>query len=906
MICPGEIFFSGDFFYSKQANEIMIDYILKKIFGTRNTRELKKIQPLFEQINLLEAEIEKLTDQQLAAKTPEFKERLDNGENFDSLLPETFAVVREVSKRVLNMRHFDEQLIGGIVLHQGKIAEMKTGEGKTLVATLPVYLNALTGEGVHLITVNDYLAQRDSAWMGKIYSFLGMETGVIVHGLNDQQRQKAYRADITYGTNNEFGFDYLRDNMKVDIADFVQRPLHYAIVDEVDSILIDEARTPLIISGPAEESTNKYYQVNGLMSKIKRDIHFTVDEKSKSASLTEEGVEKIEKLMNLKNLYDAGNIEIIHHVNQALRANYVFKRDVDYVVEQGKVVIVDEFTGRLMPGRRWSDGLHQSIEVKEGVKIENENQTLATITFQNYFRMYKKLSGMTGTAETEAEEFGKIYKLDVMIIPTHMSMIRTDAADQIYKSEAEKFNAVANDIIERHKNGQPILVGTISIEKSEMLHKMLKRRGVPHNILNAKHHKNEAFIIAQAGRKKALTISTNMAGRGTDIMLGGNPEYLAKAKSNQEEDPEGFQELLGKFNTICQKEKKEVIEAGGLYVLGTERHESRRIDNQLRGRSGRQGDPGLSRFYMSMEDDLLRIFGSEKIQGLMERLGMEEGQPIEHKWVTNAIENAQRRVEGHNFDIRKYLLEYDDVMNNQRKTIYSLRNQVLSGENIHDMVLDGVEEVIIDMVDNYCSDNGRIDEWDIKSLEDKFHKIFSLKLNLKESEYTNESNQQQSRQKIEEFLFDQTEKFLIKRQDDLGNELFPKVEQLLFLNQIDSQWKDHLQTLDHLKEGINLRGYGQRNPKLEYQREGFNLFSNMMFQIKHNLLEILSRVEISQEEALDEVGPKKKSHTIEGRGNGAAPIANQGTIRRGPKVGRNEPCPCGSGKKYKKCCGKGK
>ncbi|PIX22384.1 MAG: preprotein translocase subunit SecA, partial [Deltaproteobacteria bacterium CG_4_8_14_3_um_filter_45_9] len=677
----------------------MIGSLIKKIVGSKNERELRRIQPLVDKINQMEPKISPLSDDQLRAQTPEFKERIERGKSIEEILPEAFAVVRETAKRTLGERHYDVQLIGGIVLHEGKIAEMATGEGKTLVATLPAYLNALEGKGVHIVTVNDYLAKRDSEWMGVIYRFLGLSVGVILHELNDQERKNAYHCDIAYGTNNEFGFDYLRDNMKFTLEDYVQRDLNYAIVDEVDSILIDEARTPLIISGPAEESTDKYYKINRIIPSLKQGEDYQLEEKSHAAFLTEEGVAHVEKLIHVENLYDPRNIETLHHVNQALRAHTLFKRDVDYMVKDGQVIIVDEFTGRLMPGRRWSDGLHQAVEAKESVKIENENQTLATVTFQNYFRMYKKLGGMTGTADTEAAEFRKIYNLEVMVIPTNMVLMRTNYPDVIYKTEDEKFRAVVKEIKELYQSGRPVLVGTISIEKSERLSQLLKKQGVPHNVLNAKHHEREAEIIAQAGRVGAVTISTNMAGRGTDILLGGNPKFLAKTLVKEEPTEETMQKAYQKGLAIVQKEKEKVIQVGGLHVLGTERHEARRIDNQLRGRSGRQGDPGSSRFYLSLEDDLLRIFGSERISNMMGRLGIEEDQPIEHGLVTKAIESAQRKVEAHNFEIRKHLLEYDNVMNKQREVIYSQRREVLASEDLKDTVAEMIEEQSEGLVD---------------------------------------------------------------------------------------------------------------------------------------------------------------------------------------------------------------
>ena len=709
----------------------MFGNFIKKVVGSKNERELKRIKPMVQRINALEAMVRPLTDDQLRAKTSEFRDRLQGGAAREDVLPEAFAVVREAARRVLGERHYDVQLIGGIVLHEGKIAEMATGEGKTLVATLPAYLNALDGKGVHIVTVNDYLAKRDSEWMGVIYRFLGLSVGVILHELNDAQRQAAYGSDIIYGTNNEFGFDYLRDNMKFGLEDYVQRELHYAIVDEVDSILIDEARTPLIISGPAEESTDKYYRINRVIPALRKGEDYQLEEKSHTAFLTEQGVAHVERLLKVENLYDPRNIETLHHVNQGLRAHTLFKRDVDYVVKDGKVVIVDEFTGRLMPGRRWSDGLHQAVEAKENVRIENENQTLATVTFQNYFRMYQKLAGMTGTADTEAAEFRKIYNLDVVVIPTNMPLIRTNHPDMIYKTEEEKFRAAVREIEELHKAGRPVLVGTISIEKSERLSSMLKRRGVPHNVLNAKHHEQEAEIIAQAGRVGAVTLSTNMAGRGTDILLGGNPKFLAKTLmhvKSDEADREVLEKAYGqgleKAQEIVRKEKEKVVQLGGLHVLGTERHEARRIDNQLRGRSGRQGDPGSSRFYLSLEDDLLRIFGSDRISGIMNRLGMEEDQPIEHGLVTKAIENAQRRVEAHNFEIRKHLLEYDNVMNQQREVIYSQRREVLSGENLKESVIETVEELAEDAVDRYADEKVHPEDWDLKGLQDALHQQF--------------------------------------------------------------------------------------------------------------------------------------------------------------------------------------
>ena len=733
----------------------MIKSLLTKMVGTKNERDLKRLWPIVHQVRELETVISGFSDAQLQAKTGDFKARLERGETLDDLLPEAFAVVREVSKRVLGMRHFDVQIMGGIVLHQGKIAEMKTGEGKTLVATLPVYLNGLLGKGVHVVTVNDYLAKRDSHWMGGIYRFLGLSVGLIQHDMDDAERKRAYAADVTYGTNNEFGFDYLRDNMKFSLQDYVQRGLHYAIVDEVDSILIDEARTPLIISGPAEESTEKYYQIDRIIPRLRRDQDYQVDEKAKTASLTEEGIAKAERFLGVENLYEPSQIEILHHIHQALKAHALFKRDVDYVVKDGEVIIVDEFTGRLMPGRRYSDGLHQALEAKEKVKIERENQTLASITFQNYFRMCEKLAGMTGTADTEAAEFSTIYNLDVVVLPTNCPLIRYTFPDLIYKTEREKFEAVVADIAQRCKSGQPVLVGTISIEKSELLSRMLKRGGIPHHVLNAKYHEREAEIVAQAGRKGAVTIATNMAGRGTDILLGGNPEFLAldllrrKEIDPREAAPEQFKQAVEEMRKITQAEHEEVVGQGGLHVLGTERHEARRIDNQLRGRAGRQGDPGSSQFYLSLEDDLLRLFGSDRLARIMDKLGMEEGQPIEHKMVNRAIETAQARVEAHNFEIRKHLLEYDDVMNNQRKVIYEQRRMILGGENLRDHTLDMIEEVVDRVVDLYTNEDVHPEEWDLNGLREALLSQFGLDLAL-EAGQVSRLKQEVLREKIRE------------------------------------------------------------------------------------------------------------------------------------------------------------
>ena len=821
----------------------MIVPLLKKIFGTKNERELKRIQPIVQKINDLDSSVKSLSDSELQGKTIEFKERLSGGEPIDSILPEAFAVVREASWRVLKMRHFDVQLIGGIVLHEGNISEMRTGEGKTLVATLPAYLNALKGEGVHVVTVNDYLARRDSEWMGRLYSFLGLSVGCILHHLTDAERKVAYGSDITYGTNNEFGFDYLRDNMKFSLDEYVQRKLHYAIVDEVDSILVDEARTPLIISGSAEDSTDKYYSIDKVIPRLKKDSDYTIDEKARSVVLTEEGVEKVEKALGVDNLYDPHNIETLHHVNQGLKAHALFKVDVDYVVKDGEVLIVDEFTGRLMPGRRYSDGLHQALEAKEGVKIENENQTLASITFQNYFRMYEKLSGMTGTAETEAEEFQKIYKLDVMVIPPNRPTIRKDYSDVIYKTEKEKFRAVVNEIKLLHEKGQPVLVGTISIENSEIISSLLKREGVRHHVLNAKHHEKEAEIVAQAGRFGAVTIATNMAGRGTDIVLGGNPEFLTVAKAGKDPNTEEYKKALTEFEEACSTERVQVVDAGGLHILGTERHESRRIDNQLRGRAGRQGDPGSSKFYMALEDDLLRIFGSERISGIMDRLGMEEDEPIEHALVTRAIETAQKRVEAHNFDIRKHVLEYDDVMNQQRKVIYEQRKKVLSGEALKEDIREMIEELVDGIVDIHTEEKGYSEEWEWEGLRDSLFKQFSIHYDP-----SGGSREGITKDIAREDILNAALNAYKKKEDELGSEIMRQMEKFLMLQSIDGHWKDHLLSMDHLKEGIGLRGYGQKDPLIEYKREGYDMFMDMVFRVKEDVVEKLFRVQLAREE----------------------------------------------------------
>jgi preprotein translocase subunit SecA len=842
----------------------MLANALTKIFGSKNERYIKQLQPLVDQINKLEPELEVLDDSGLAAKTVLFKERVAKGEPLQALLPEAFAVVREASRRVLDMRPFDVQLVGGIVLHEGKIAEMKTGEGKTLVATMPVYLNALTGRGVHVVTVNDYLARRDAKWMGSLYEFLGLSVGSILHGMSDAERREAYAADVTYGTNNEFGFDYLRDNMKFDLKDFSQRDFHFAIVDEVDSILIDEARTPLIISGPADVSTDLYHKVNLILPRFEPELHFTVDEKVRAVSMTEEGVALGEELLGLENLYDPKNIEWLHHLNQALKAHILFKRDVDYIVNNGEVVIVDEFTGRTMPGRRYSDGLHQALEAKEGVKIERENQTLASITFQNYFRMYEKLAGMTGTADTEAAEFKKIYNLSVAVIPTHQNMVRIDYADMVYKNAKAKYRAVAQEIKSLHEKGQPVLVGTINIDISEMISKMLKKQNIPHAVLNAKQHEKEAEIVAAAGQKGKVTIATNMAGRGTDIKLGAG-----------------------------------VAELGGLHILGTSRHESRRIDNQLRGRAGRQGDPGSSRFYMSLEDDLLRIFGSDRISGIMEKLGMEEDEPIEHSMISRAIENAQRKVEGHNFDIRKHLLEYDDVMNRQREVIYSQRREVLTSDSakeiVHDMIAEQSQLLALEIVDEKTPP----EEWDWQGLADRLQSQFGVDFDLAAEQRSGFDGD-----KLGEHLVDLLTQAYESKEQNVGSQNMRQLERMILLQIVDTHWKEHLLSMDHLKEGIGLRGYGQKNPLDEYKREGFNMFLALMDTIKEQTVKTLFRVRLVQENDVQELEKRQQQRQQVLRTNRGDDKADERQpASRGEKVGRNEPCPCGSGKKHKRCCG---
>ena len=927
----------------------MLNTLLRKVFGTKHERDVKRLQPNVVAINALEPQLKTLDDAALRAKTAEFRKRLEDGADVDDVLAAAFAVCREAARRALGMRHFDVQLIGGMVLHEGKIAEMATGEGKTLVATLPAYLNSLTGRGVHIVTVNDYLAKRDAQWMGPVYQALGLSVGVIQHeasflydprfvtpdvrmtALRPCSRPEAYRADITYGTNNEFGFDYLRDNMRFYREELVQRELHYAIVDEVDSILVDEARTPLIISGPAEESTELYYKIDRIIPKLKRaativegklseveatkEGDYIVDEKSKAVALTEAGIASCERLLTVDNLYDPNNIDVLHHIQQALRAHALYKRDVDYVVKDGQVIIVDEFTGRMMPGRRWSDGLHQAVEAKEAVRIERENQTLATITFQNYFRMYDKLAGMTGTAETEAEEFAKIYKLDVVVIPTNRPLTRVNNPDVVYKTEREKFNAVVEDIIERHGRGQPVLVGTISIEKSERLSTLLKKRGVRHEVLNAKYHEREAEIVAQAGRQSAVTIATNMAGRGTDILLGGNPDFLSKELLRKKGlDPatapaEARQAALVESRRITEPEHEQVVATGGLHIVGTERHESRRIDNQLRGRSGRQGDPGSSRFYLSLEDDLLRIFGSQRIQRIMDRLGMEEGEPIEHKLVTRAIATAQKRVENHNFEIRKHLLEYDDVMNKQREIVYGMRRQILDGANQTDTIAEWIEDLVPVTLDSFAGPAVHPEEWDLAGLNEALFQQFDVRIPA--SAYQEVT----SRDGLNELVLDAVKSRYVDRERELGEELMRALERHEMLIVIDTQWKDHLLSIDHLKEGIGLRGYGQRDPLTEYKKEAFDLFQDMAERVKAAVVERLFKVQVVREAPMAMPTLTARADTQESRGEmpsvgsevpRAAPLAAPPRpaprTATGVKVGRNDPCPCGSGKKYKKCC----
>ena len=877
----------------------MITSLAKKIFGTQNERELKSIRPIVAQINELEPTIAKLSDEELRGKTREFQARLKEGKTtLDEILPEAFAVCREGAKRALGMRHYDVQLIGGIALHRGRISEMRTGEGKTLVATLACYLNALEGRGVHVITVNDYLASRDAEWMGKLYGFLGLSTGIIVHGLNDRERQENYAKDITYGTNNEFGFDYLRDNMKFRLEDYVQRELNFAIVDEVDSILIDEARTPLIISGPTDENSDKYQTIDKIIPYLKKDEHFTIDEKSKSASLNEAGISKVEDLLNVTNLYDPSNIEILHHVQQALKAHAIFRLDVDYVVRDGKVVIVDEFTGRIMPGRRWSDGLHQAVEAKEGVDVENENQTLASVTFQNYFRMYRKLAGMTGTADTEATEFKNIYKLDVMLIPTNRPTQRIDQDDLIYKDLKAKYEAIAKEIAVCHAKKQPVLVGTVHIEKSEILSSILKKHRIPHNVLNAKHHEREAEIIAQAGKSGAVTIATNMAGRGTDILLGGNPEFLAK--NEVAEDDPTYAEVYKKHKAVTEADKQVVMAAGGLYIMGTERHESRRIDNQLRGRAGRQGDPGQSRFFLSLEDDLFRIFGGDRIKNLMGG-SLEDDEPIEHPWLSRAIENAQKKVEGHNFDIRKHLLQYDDVMNQQRKIVYGMRKEILSSDSQTELLEDFMYFIAEGLAVDYGHDKTPAEDWNWAELNRSLQTVFHP-----EMEITAADVKEPGIKGLSQAIFEKLKARMKAKAEELG-QFMPEVEKMFSLSTIDQLWKDHLKAMDHLREGIGLRGYAQKDPLLEYKKESFLMFKMMDAQIKQEVIAKIFNVHLApqQEEAAIERFEEKMERDVPiTMSHGDPEDQPQEPVRAEEKVGRNDPCPCGSGKKYKNCHGR--
>jgi preprotein translocase subunit SecA len=884
-----------------RGGHVMLGF-LKNLLGNENEREIKKIMRTVEQINELEDEVKRLTDRQLYEKTPYFRNLLANGRTLDDILPEAYAVVREASRRTLGMRHFDVQLLGGIVLHQGKIAEMKTGEGKTLVATLPAYLNALSGNGVHIVTVNDYLASRDREWMGRIYRFLGLSVGLIVHGLDYDEKKTAYQSDITYGTNNEYGFDYLRDNMALHKDNQVQRELSYAIVDEVDSILVDEARTPLIISGAGEKSTDLYYRFAQIAPRLKDEIDYNVDEKANTVAPTEEGIGKVERMLGVPNLYEHENMDLSHYLNQALRAYALMKCDRDYIVKDGQVIIVDEFTGRLMYGRRYSNGLHQAIEAKEGVKIEKESQTLATITFQNYFRMYRKLAGMTGTAETEAEEFRKIYKLDVIVIPTNEPMIRSDLPDVIYKNEKAKFKAVVDEIAERHQVGQPMLVGTISIEKSEHLSGLLSKKGIPHQVLNAKYHEREAEIVAQAGRLGAVTIATNMAGRGTDIVLGGNADFMAAQEIRRRETKDASdipdageverealrKELVAEYRKQTEADGKSVIENGGLHIIGTERHESRRIDNQLRGRAGRQGDPGSSRFYISLEDDLMRLFGGDNIAVVMEKLGIEEDQPIEHGIITRAIENAQRRVESRNFEARKHVLEYDDVMNQQREVIYQQRRQILEGTNLKGQIWDMIAGCIQRGLDIFADPKIYPEEWDLAGLIEYLEGIYMPPKVMIQSEL-----ERYTREELQQLIYDRSLELYDYKEKDLGSDTMRELERVVMLRVVDSKWIDHLDGMDDLREGIGLRAYGQRDPLTEYKFEAYDAFQQMIESIQGDIVRNIFHVNIVKQ-------PKERKF-VDNR-NDAGTV--QPIVKKDKKVGRNDPCPCGSGKKYKKCCGK--
>ena len=907
----------------------MINAILTKVMGSRNERLLKKLQPLVQQINTCETEIATLSDDELGGRKEVFRRRLDAGETLDDLLPEAFAVVREAGKRVVSMRHFDVQLIGGIILHRGMISEMKTGEGKTLVATLPIYLNAISGKGAHVITVNDYLARRDSEWMGRIYKFLGLTVGCIQHDMTDAQRQQAYASDVTYGTNNEFGFDYLRDNMKFTKESMVQRGHSFAIVDEVDSILIDEARTPLIISGPADQSTDKYATIDRIIPKLKKGAvtqggkdyevehtgDYVIDEKARTVTLTDGGVERCQELLGIPNLYDAAHMEIVHHVSQALKAHVLFKRDVDYMLKDGQVVIVDEFTGRLMPGRRWSDGLHQAVEAKEGVKIERENQTLATITFQNYFRMYDKLSGMTGTADTEAVEFDKIYDLEVAVVPTNRPLERIEYPDVIYGTEAEKWRAVVEEIGEVQGRGQPVLVGTVSIEKSEVISNQLRKRGIQHVVLNAKYHQMEAEIVAQAGHLRAVTIATNMAGRGTDILLGGNPEFLASKNlasrgvkpgdTAAEEYQQAYETELAATVEQCKTDHDRVIELGGLLIIGTERHESRRVDNQLRGRAGRQGDPGASRFYLSLDDDLMRIFAGDKMKAAMRKLGMENDVPIESPMVTRAIERAQKQVEQRNFEIRKHLLEYDDVNNKQRREIYGLRLDILSGKDQKSYLMRKADEVLQMLIEDHLAAHSDPGDWDLEGFGQQMRHFYGV-----DPQQNGVEVGETDLERLPEVLGDLTHRIYDEKEQRIGADLLRQYERHLLLQIIDGAWKDHLLAMDHLKEGIGLRAYGQRDPLIEYKKESFDMFGEVKERIENEAVRFLFRLEPMTEEEREQEQERRRQeqHKIfDAASRSAAGITAKGgvtqVVRKTAKVGRNEPCPCGSGKKYKKCHG---
>ncbi|SDJ93029.1 protein translocase subunit secA [Natronincola ferrireducens] len=910
-----EVFIGENLIIIEYINEVRgLKKLFEKFFGTYSERELKKLDKIIQQIEGLEQEYTKLRDEELRQKTFEFKERLQKGETLDDILPEAFATVREAAFRVLGMKHYRVQLYGGIVLHQGRIAEMKTGEGKTLMATLPVYLNALGGKGCHVVTVNDYLAKRDQEWMGKVYSFLGLTVGVIHHGINQQERRAAYNSDITYGTNNEFGFDYLRDNMVIYKDDKVQRELNYAIVDEVDSILIDEARTPLIISGQGEKSTKMYHVVDHFVKTLRKEDDYTIDEKANSVALTETGVEKAERAFGIENLSDLNNMELSHHINQALKARSLMKRDKDYVVKDGEVIIVDDFTGRLMFGRRYSDGLHQAIEAKEGMDIQRESKTLATITFQNYFRMYNKLSGMTGTAKTEEEEFISIYKMDVVEIPTNKPVVREDYPDAIYQTENGKFQALAREIEEKHQKGQPVLVGTISIEKSEELSKLLKRRGIPHEVLNAKHHEREADIVAQAGRKGAVTIATNMAGRGTDILLGGNPEFLAKqelkrkgyddeviaqvtsfADTDNEEVVTArrlYDDLFKQYKIETDKEHQEVTGVGGLHIIGTERHESRRIDNQLRGRAGRQGDPGSSRFYISLEDDLMRLFGGDRMQGFVEKMGLQEDEAIEHNLLSKSIENAQKKVEGRNFGIRKHVLQYDDVMNKQREVIYGERKKVLAGENMRDHIFNMLGNIIDNAIAIYTADGQYPEEWDLKGLEENLSNVF-----LPKDMLIFENVEDLNLETLKEEIMELAEGLYSKKEEEVGPEGIREIERVVLLQVIDTKWMDHIDAMDQLRQGIGLRAIGQVDPVRAYQVEGFDMFQEMINKIQEDTVRYLFNMEKEVKLQRKQVANPTAATHGDGEDSKAKPVAKK------EEAGRNEPCPCGSGKKYKKCCG---